>query len=98
MWFHPALVRPLAGNFEANAAAGIAPARRATLHALIWVAWGSLSPRTLRMFLRAMLHGRNAMAKPLLRDRAYVEWKPYEARLPARSGAAPAFAQEASPI
>ena len=48
----------------------------ATLHALFWVAWGTASPKTLRMFLRTLLHIRNAFAKPLLKGRAYVEWRP----------------------
>jgi hypothetical protein len=48
----------------------------ATLHALIWVAWGTASPRTLRLFLRSLLHARNALARPLLKDVPQVEWRP----------------------
>jgi len=67
----------------------------ATLHALCWVAWGTASPKTLRMFLRALLHIRNAIARPLLEGRSYVEWRPREAAFPALEGSAPALAQEA---
>jgi glycosyltransferase involved in cell wall biosynthesis len=51
----------------------------ATLHALVWVAWGTASPRTLRLFLRALLWVRNFAAKPLLNGIAYVEWCPRDA-------------------
>ena len=50
----------------------------ATLHALAWVAWGTASPKTLRMFLRSLLHVRNALARPLLNGVAFVEWRPWE--------------------
>lgn len=45
-----------------------------SLHALIWVLWGTASPRSLRLVLRGILHMRNAIAKPLLRSRQYVLW------------------------
>jgi hypothetical protein len=51
----------------------------ATLHALLWVAWGTASPRTLRLFLRAMLAFRNFLARPLLKDVPFVEWRPCDA-------------------
>ncbi|HZG08177.1 MAG TPA: glycosyltransferase family A protein [Allosphingosinicella sp.] len=59
-----------------------------SLHALVWVLWGTASPRTLRLFLRSLLHIRNAIAKPLLRGRDYVEWCPREAAAGARASAA----------
>jgi hypothetical protein len=50
----------------------------ATLHALAWVAWATASPKTLRLFLRALLHVRNALAKPLLKGVPFIEWQPRE--------------------
>jgi GT2 family glycosyltransferase len=67
----------------------------ATLHALTWVAWGTASPKTLRLFLRALLWLRNLAAKPLLKGVPYVEWRPRD-NAPAPSGRVePAMAQEA---
>jgi glycosyltransferase involved in cell wall biosynthesis len=51
----------------------------ATLHALIWVAWGTISPKTLRLLLRALLAVRNWLARPLLKGVPFVEWKPHAA-------------------
>lgn len=48
----------------------------ATLHALIWLVWAEISPATLRGFLCAILSVRNAIARPRLRGRAFVEWAP----------------------
>jgi hypothetical protein len=48
----------------------------ATLHALIWVAWGTASPKTLRLLLRSLLAIRNVLARPLLKDAHFVEWRP----------------------
>jgi hypothetical protein len=48
----------------------------ASLHALAWILWGTASPRSLRLFLRSLLHLRNALAKPLVGRRPYVEWLP----------------------
>jgi GT2 family glycosyltransferase len=67
----------------------------ATLHALFWVAWGTASPRTLRLFLRTLLHIRNAVAKPLLKGRPYVEWRPREAVPGTAELTAPELVQEA---
>ncbi|HEX8578852.1 MAG TPA: glycosyltransferase family A protein [Allosphingosinicella sp.] len=50
----------------------------ASLHALLWVAWGTLSPKTLRFFLSSLLHLRNAFARPFLKNAAYVDWRPRE--------------------
>ncbi|HEX9953716.1 MAG TPA: glycosyltransferase family A protein [Allosphingosinicella sp.] len=50
----------------------------ASLHALLWVAWGTLSPKTLRFFLSSLLHLRNALARPFVKNAAYVEWRPRE--------------------
>jgi hypothetical protein len=47
----------------------------ASLRALTWLAWGSVSPRSLRLFLQGTMHLRNAVAKPLL-GRAPVAWTP----------------------
>jgi hypothetical protein len=59
-----------------------------SLHALVWVLWGTASPRTLRLFLRSLLHIRNAIAKPLLRGRAYVEWCPRDTAADEEAGGA----------
>jgi glycosyltransferase involved in cell wall biosynthesis len=53
------------GRFEAD---------WASLYALGWVAWGSASPRSLRLFLRTLLRLRNRIARSLLKSRDYVEW------------------------
>ncbi|HEY0148991.1 MAG TPA: glycosyltransferase family A protein [Allosphingosinicella sp.] len=50
----------------------------ATLHTLFWVAWGTASPKSLRFFLSALLHVRNALARPFLKNLDYVEWRPRE--------------------
>ncbi|WP_420137952.1 glycosyltransferase family 2 protein [Sphingomonas sp.] len=49
---------------------------RATLHALIWLSWASVSPRSLRAFLRLILATRNRVAKPLLPAGDVIEWIP----------------------
>jgi glycosyltransferase involved in cell wall biosynthesis len=67
----------------------------ATLHALFWVAWGTASPRTLRLLLRTLLTIRNALARPLLKDVPFVEWRPREAAPSAAQGPAPALTPEA---
>jgi hypothetical protein len=61
----------------------------ASAHALVWVLWGSASPRSLRLFLRSLLRLRNAIAKPLLATRPWVEWAPSD------DGATPAQPVEA---
>lgn len=62
----------------------------ASLHALLWVLWGTASPKSLRFFLQTLLHLRNAIARPFLRNVRFVEWCPRE-RMDA-AGARPAFA------
>jgi hypothetical protein len=57
----------------------------ASAHALFWVLWGTASPRSLRAFLRTLLHLRNLAARPLLKGREVVDWKP----LPDREDVAP---------
>jgi hypothetical protein len=64
--------------FERMRARALLKFDAATLHALAWVAWGSASPKTLRLFLRALLHVRNALARPLLNGVSHVEWRPRE--------------------
>jgi hypothetical protein len=57
-----------------------------TLHALAWVGWGTVSPRSLRLFLRTLLHVRNGIAKIAIGDQASFEWNPRRDP-PARAGA-----------
>lgn len=45
-------------------------------HALLWAAWGTVSPKSLRLALRSLLHLRNMIARPLLRGKQAVEWRP----------------------
>jgi glycosyltransferase involved in cell wall biosynthesis len=47
-----------------------------SLHALIWAAWGTVSPKSLRFMLRTLLHLRNMIARPMLRGKAAIEWRP----------------------
>lgn len=61
----------------------------ATLHTLAWVLWGTASPKSLRLFLRTLLHLRNGVARPLLGRRPFVEWRP----LAHRSDRPPALAR-----
>jgi hypothetical protein len=48
----------------------------ASAQALVWVLWGTISPRSLRLFLRTLLRARNIPARLILRDRKYIEWHP----------------------
>lgn len=48
----------------------------ATMHALLWILWGTISPRSLRVFLRLLMNLRNAAARPLLGRRQVVSWMP----------------------
>jgi glycosyltransferase involved in cell wall biosynthesis len=48
----------------------------ASVHALLWVAWGTISPKSLRFFLSSLLHLRNALARPFFRNVPFVEWRP----------------------
>jgi glycosyltransferase involved in cell wall biosynthesis len=45
-------------------------------HALLWAAWGDISPKSLRLVLRTLLHLRNLIARPLLRGKVAVDWQP----------------------
>jgi hypothetical protein len=47
-----------------------------SLHALAWVGWGTLSPRSLRAFLRLLMAMRNRVARPLVSPLPYVDWTP----------------------
>jgi hypothetical protein len=62
----------------------------ASAHALVWVLWGSASPKSLRLFLRSLLRLRNAIARPLLATRPWVEWVPRDG---AAAAAQPAEAE-----
>jgi GT2 family glycosyltransferase len=62
--------------------AGLGP-NPASAHALVWVLWGTASPKSLRFFLRTLLRLRNLVARPLLRGRKFVEWRPRDRRQPA---------------
>jgi hypothetical protein len=44
--------------------------------ALVWTAWASLSPATLRLFLRGLLIARNRFAVTMLHSDEPVLWKP----------------------
>lgn len=44
--------------------------------ALIWVTWGTLSPKSLRFVLRGLLNARNLIARPMIGDKSFVEWRP----------------------
>jgi hypothetical protein len=48
--------------------------------ALTWVLWGTVSPKSLRFFLRSLLGVRNLVARPIVRNRIFVEWEPRSAR------------------
>ena len=50
----------------------------ASARALAWAAWASLSPRSLRLFLRARLRSRTAAACPTRVAVPWVEWPPTE--------------------
>ena len=47
-----------------------------TAAALVWTAWASFSPASLRMFLRLLLIARNAIAATRIRSDEPVVWKP----------------------
>lgn len=48
-----------------------------TVQTLIWVGWGTLSPRSLRLALRTVLRLGNAAALPMLRGKAAIPWSPH---------------------
>jgi hypothetical protein len=52
----------------------------ASLQALVWVIWGTISPKSLRLFLRTLLHARNIPARIMLGDEVCVEWQPRDPR------------------
>lgn len=56
----------------------------ATLTSLVWTAWASLSPATLRPFLKFLLRLKNARAAAIAAHPEPLRWSPYKA------GAAPA--------
>jgi hypothetical protein len=45
---------------------------------LLWVLWGTASPRSLRFFLRTLLVVRNALARPFVAASPFIEWRPRE--------------------
>lgn len=63
---------------------------RASLKALVWTAWASLEPHSLRTFVRMLLLARNFSARHLMRTKAPVVWPPAIPRIPA----APAVSSE----
>jgi hypothetical protein len=56
--------------------------RGSSLHALLWVLWGTASPKSLRFFLRTLLVIRNAIARPIVANSLYIEWRPRESGEP----------------
>jgi glycosyltransferase involved in cell wall biosynthesis len=48
----------------------------ASLQALVWAAWGEVSPRTLRLFIRSVLSLRNRAASRGLAQGRAIEWRP----------------------
>ena len=52
---------------------------RHTFIALVWTAWASASPSSLRLFLRLLLKGRNLTASPNVGFDEPVIWRPFEA-------------------
>ncbi len=47
-----------------------------TAKSVAWVLWGVASPRSLKLFLRALLHVRNLIIKRRVGDAPHVEWHP----------------------
>jgi GT2 family glycosyltransferase len=47
-----------------------------SLRTLLWGAWGSVSPATLRIFLRSLVRARDLAARARLRDGEPYEWRP----------------------
>jgi glycosyltransferase involved in cell wall biosynthesis len=47
-----------------------------TLTALVWTSWASISPSTLRMFLRALLRTKNVRARKIAGHPAPIRWSP----------------------
>jgi hypothetical protein len=61
----------------------------ASAQALVWVTWGTLSPRSLRLFLRTLLHIRNVPAKLALGDKRFIEWRPRDPHPAPRADSVP---------
>jgi glycosyltransferase involved in cell wall biosynthesis len=59
----------------------------ASLKALVWTAWASLEPHSLRAFVRMLLFARNFPARRLMRTKGPVVWPPAIPRIPAASPA-----------
>jgi len=68
----------------------------ASAQTLVWVIWGTLSPRSLRLFLRILLHARNFVARPMLGNRRFFLWHPRDRHLGRLEGPASAAAGGAS--
>jgi glycosyltransferase involved in cell wall biosynthesis len=65
----PKLLRPLLTG-------GHLAADLESVAVLVWTAWADISPRSLRMFLRAYLALRNRRARGKIAGKAWIEWKP----------------------
>jgi glycosyltransferase involved in cell wall biosynthesis len=72
---------------------------RRSISALVWTAWGSAEPRSLRAFIRLLLLGRRLRTNLVLRTTDAVVW-PIEAEPPvdvAQEDKMPAYAAESAP-
>ncbi len=56
---------------------------RASLKALVWTAWASVEPNSLRAFVRMLLFARNFPARRLMRTKGPVVWPPAIPQAPA---------------
>jgi len=65
----PKLLRPLltGGHLSANLESAAV---------LVWTAWADISPRSLRLFLRAFLDIRNRRVRGEVKGRNWIEWEP----------------------
>jgi glycosyltransferase involved in cell wall biosynthesis len=61
----------------------------ASAQTLVWVIWGTLSPKSLRLFLRTLLHARNLVAKLALGGETLIEWHPRDPGRQEAGGAGP---------
>jgi glycosyltransferase involved in cell wall biosynthesis len=68
-----------------------------TLNAIVWTAWASLEPRSLRAFLRALLLVRNARASLKMRIDDPVPWPSVQGWPPIQMPAQPERPDDASP-
>lgn len=48
---------------------------RSTFAAILMAAWGAASPHSLRFFLRRLIEVRDLAARPMLREKAFVDWR-----------------------